>query len=235
MLLNRNSALQTRKSYGWWLVILLAAGVAGCSNAAPAPPAKVTFENSLFRVFDVQVPAGTKFAQSFQNDLATVAMLDGTRISTTAAGKESGENSPLAGAVMLGAAGEHGVQNLGESPFQLLAVEKLRNHGQAQSEPLSGGMTMSAESPAFRAYEVKLSNSNTQVGHTHTVPAVVVLIEGKVLSQGPENKDPELNKAPTGLKQLDQRGQWLYVPPGGSHYVVRLGTDSAHVVELELR
>ena len=30
------------------------------------------------------------------------------------------------------------------------------------------------------------------------------------------------------LKQLDQPGQWVFVPPGETHYVVRLGTDPVH-------
>jgi hypothetical protein len=96
-------------------------------------------------------------------------------------------------------------------------------------------MTVVAESSSFRAFDVQLNNKNTQVSHVHTVPTVTVLISGKVLSQGPESKDAEIGTAPTGLKQLTERGEWLLAPPGGTHYVVRLGSDPAHVIELELR
>jgi hypothetical protein len=228
---------------GWRLcnraaAIALAIVVAGCSEPeVPAPPAKVAFENGWFRILDVQVPAGTTLRHQYPNDVAAIAMLDGMRVRVQAPGQGwSEETAPAAGAVTLGAPGEHGVQNLGESAFRLFALEKLRPQDSAPAEPLSGAaVTVAAESPAFRALDVKLSDHSMQVSHVHAVPAVAVLISGFVLSQGPESKAAEIGQAPTGLKQLDQRGQWLLVPPGSPHYLVRLGVEPAHVVELELR
>jgi hypothetical protein len=37
------------------------------------------------------------------------------------------------------------------------------------------------------------------------------------------------------LRQLDQPGQWLVIPGGDKHHLVRLGTADAQVVEIELR
>jgi hypothetical protein len=63
---------------------------------------------------------------------------------------------------------------------------------------------------------------------------LIILIQGRVLTQGPENKDKSIGDVVSGLKQLDRPGQWVFVP-AGAHYVVRLGTDRARVVEVELR
>jgi quercetin dioxygenase-like cupin family protein len=54
------------------------------------------------------------------------------------------------------------------------------------------------------------------------------------MSQGVESKafGPS---APIGLKQLVQTGEWVLVPPGEPHFLVRLGTADVHVVEIEVR
>jgi hypothetical protein len=197
----------------------------------------VVFENGLFRILDVNVPSGTTMRHSYHNDVATIVMLDGARTRTRVPDKDWGEEiTPALGAVSIGEAGEHEVQNVAASAFQLLAVEKLRDDGRSLPQPAaSTGMTLAAESPAFRIFDLKLTTKNTQISHVHSVPAVAVLITGKILSQSPESKAAEVGEAPTGLKQLDQRGQWLFIPPGDTHHVVRLGVEPAHVVELELR
>jgi hypothetical protein len=168
--------------------------------------------------------------------MTTIAMLDGARIRIQAPGGKFGEESqPAVGAINVGEAGEHVVQNTGETPFQLFALDRLRPHGQSAPPPGNTSMTVAAESPSFRVLEATLTDKNTQITHIHPVPAVTVLVSGKVLSQGPESKEADIGQAPTGLKQLDQRAQWLFVPAGGSHYLVRLGTEPAHVIEIELR
>jgi hypothetical protein len=204
------------------VAMALAVLAAGCSDPiVPSPPAKVVFENALFRILDVDVPPGTTLKHTYQNDVAAIAMLDGARTRMHGAGGDWGaETNTALGSVVLGAAGEHGVHNVGETAFRLFALEKLRNSGQPAGEVGEMGMTQVAESDGFRAFEVKLTDAKTQVHHTHTVPAVTVLVTGKVLSQGPESKETDIGQAPTGLKQLDQPGQWLFVPPGQPHYVV---------------
>ena len=96
-------------------------------------------------------------------------------------------------------------------------------------------MTLVGESPSFSVYDAQLADNNLQISHTHAAPAVAILIKGRVLSQGPENKDKAIGEVVSGLKQLDRPGQWVFVPAGAAHYVVRLGTDRAQIVEVELR
>jgi len=238
MLYHSEGIRWARKSWRWFVAILLGVAAAGCGErVVPAPPAKVVFENGLFRILDVNVPPGTTLKHSYQNDVATIVIVDGARTRTHAPGEDWGEETtPVLGAVSVGEAGEHGVQNVAEGAFQLLALEKLRDEGPSTPQPPAVmGMTLAAESPAFRVFDLKLTDKNTQISHVHNVPAVAVLVAGKILSQGPESKAAEIGQAPTGLKQLDQRGQWLFVPPGETHHVVRLGVEPTHVVELELR
>ena len=88
---------------------------------------------------------------------------------------------------------------------------------------------------AFRLYDVQLSLAASQASHTHTSPTVAILIRGKVMSDGPDAQAKAFAPAPVGLRQLDSPGQWLVVPAGDRHHIVRLGTSDAQVVEVELR
>ena len=227
------------KSSRWFVAFLFCMAALGCGGEpdVPAPLPKVVFENSLFRILDVNVPPGTTLRHSYQSPVATIVMLDGARTRTYTTGGDWGEEStPVLSGVSVGEAGEHGVQNVSQGGFQLFALENLRANRGAALQPSSDmGMTLAAESSSFRAFDVKLTDTNTQASHVHSVPAVAVLISGKVFSQGAEGKDAEIGQAPTGLKQLDQRGQWLFALPGETHHLVRLGVEPAHIVELELR
>jgi quercetin dioxygenase-like cupin family protein len=71
----------------------------------------------------------------------------------------------------------------------------------------------------------------TQILHVHSTPAIVVLIDGRAMSAGAESK----TEGPVGLKQLVQTGEWVLVPAGESHHLVRLGTADVRVVEVEVR
>ena len=84
-------------------------------------------------------------------------------------------------------------------------------------------------------YDVRLVRAAPQTSHTHTVPTVVVVLAGAVMSDGPDGQAKANAPAPVGLKQLDRPGQWLLVPRGDTHHLVRLGTGDAHVVEIEVR
>ena len=133
-------------------------------------------------------------------------------------------------------AGEHSVQNVGDGAFQLLALENLRPGGGSTAAPMSAnGMTLVGESASLRVYDAQLADDNRQISHVHAAPAVAILISGRVLSQGPEYKDKTIGEVASGLKQLDRPGQWVFVPAGQAHYVVRLGADRAQIVEVELR
>ena len=94
---------------------------------------------------------------------------------------------------------------------------------------------MVQESRAFRIYDVNLGVNSTQASHTHTAPTVAVLIRGKVMSDGPDAQAKAWAPAAVGLRQLDQPGQWIVIPAGDRHHLVRLGTTDAYVVEIEVR
>jgi hypothetical protein len=67
------------------------------------------------------------------------------------------------------------------------------------------------------------------------VPTITVLITGMVMSDGPDTQAKANPGAPIGLKQLTQPGQWIFVPGGDTHHIVRLGVGDARVVEIEVR
>ena len=218
-------------------MILISVGAAGCGErVVDAPPAKVAFESSLFRILDVNVPPGTTLQHSYPNGVAMVVMTDGGRIRMKPSGANwSDESAPGLGSITLAEPGDHAVQNVGEKAFQLLALENLRPGSGSTGSPLAKGMTLVGESASLRAYDTQLTDTNTQISHVHAAPAVIILIEGRVLTQGPENKDKTIGEVASGLKQLDSPGQWVFVPAGGAHHIVRLGVDRTHVVEVELR
>jgi hypothetical protein len=219
------------------VVMLIGVGGAGCSESmVEAPPAKVAFESTLFRILDVNVPPGTTLQQPYKNGAALVVMTDSARIRMRPSGKDWGDEIvPSVGSVTVAEAGEHGVRNVGAGAFQLLALENLRPGGATAGPLVANGITLLGESASFRAYVADLAGSIPQISHVHTVPAVTILIKGKALSQGPENKDKAIGDVVSGLKQLDTPGQWVFVPAGETHYLVRLGTDPTHLVEVELR
>ena len=75
----------------------------------------------------------------------------------------------------------------------------------------------------------------SQTSHTHAVPTIVVLVNGLVMSDGPDAQAKQHAPAPVGLKQLTQPGQWLLIPAGDTHHMVRLNTGEARVIEIEVR
>jgi hypothetical protein len=82
---------------------------------------------------------------------------------------------------------------------------------------------------------VRLEGERSQVTHTHAVPTIAILVSGKAMSEGPDTQAKANAPAPVGLKQVDQPGQWILIPSGDKHYVVRLGTADARLVEIEVR
>jgi hypothetical protein len=216
-------------------MILISVAAAGCGEKAPPP--KVAVENKLFRILDVNVPAHATLQHSFSNGAALVVMTDGARMRMRPPGKDWGEETVSSiGSVTVAEPGEYGIENVGDGALQLLALENLSAGGGSTAAPLAGkGSTSVGESASLRAYDAQLTNTQTQVSHVHAAPAVAILIRGKVLSQGPENKDKSIGDLVSGLKQLDTPGQWLFVPAGEAHYLVRLGVDRTQIVEVELR
>jgi quercetin dioxygenase-like cupin family protein len=130
----------------------------------------------------------------------------------------------------------HRLENVGDSPYHLFAVENLKATGWSATPAVSASATtLARESRSFRVYTVSLGRDRRQTSHTHAVPTIVILLGGKVMSDGPGEKAKEHVPAAVGLKQLDGTGQWLLVPAGDRHHLVRLGDEDGQLVEIEVR
>jgi hypothetical protein len=130
----------------------------------------------------------------------------------------------------------HRLETLGDSPYHLFAVENLKTGGWSTTPALStAGTTLAKESRSFRVYTIDLGKERSQTSHTHAVPTIVVLLSGKVMSEGPDEKAKANAPAPVGLKQIDAPGQWVLVPAGDAHHLVRLGNADSQIVEIEVR
>lgn len=221
--------------------------VAAASLAAQVPLLKdphhrVTFENPQLRILDVNIPPGGKsLDHRHELDIATISMSNGTttRISTGGQPAANRPSRPLGDATVAEYAGKaqsHLIENVAKSPYQLFAVENLKTSGWSTGASASGLATkMIQESRAFRLYDINLSTDTSQTSHTHAVPTVAVLISGLVMSDGPDTQAKANPGAPVGLKQLTQPGQWILIPSGDTHHIVRLGVGNARVVEIEVR
>jgi quercetin dioxygenase-like cupin family protein len=206
------------------------------------PHHHIVFENAQFRIMDVNVPAGeTTLDHSHDRDLATVAMSSGAEVRTQDQGQPWAnrprrpvgdvETTEYAGKVSI-----HKFETMGTMAYQLFAVENLKPNGWSTTPAATGaGTTLAKESRSFRIYNVALGKDRQQTSHTHAVPTIVVLLNGKVMSEGPDEKAKANAPAPVGLKQIDRPGQWVLVPAGDAHHLVRLGNDEGRLVEIEVR
>jgi hypothetical protein len=207
------------------------------------PRHRVTFENAQLRILDVNIPPGdTSLDHRHDFDIVTVSMTSGTDTRVQSSGQPwspARPPRPLGDANVADYTGKpasHRVENVGTSAYQLFAVENLRTSGWSTTPSASGAATkLATESRAFRIYDVRLARESSQATHTHAVPTITVLISGKVMSEGPDTQAKANAPAPVGLRQLDQPGQWILVPRGDTHHIVRLGTADARVVEIEVR
>ena len=206
------------------------------------PRHRVIFENPQLRILDVNIPPGdTSLDHRHDRDIATVSMSGGTetRIQNTGQQWTTRAPRPLGDATVAEYAdkpGSHTVGNTGKSAYQLFAVENLKAGGWTTTPAATGLATkLMTEARAFRIYDVRLGQQVSQTSHTHAVPTVAVLIAGKIMSDGPDTHAKANAPAAVGLKQLDEAGQWLLIPQGDTHHVVRLGTADARLLEIEIR
>jgi hypothetical protein len=228
-----------------WIGLFVLATTAVVAAQVPLskePRHHMTFENPQLRIIDVNIPPGDKSLDHRHDlDIVTVSMTDGTPTRVQSSGQPATDrpSRPLGDATATEYAGKaqsHIVENLGKNPYQLFAVENLKTSGWSTAAAAHGLATkMTTESRAFRLYDVSLSRETSQTSHTHAVPTIAVLISGVVMSDGPDTQAKANPGAPVGLKQLTQPGQWILVPPGDTHHVVRLGGGIARVVEIEVR
>jgi hypothetical protein len=224
-------------------LLVMTAIVAAQVPLTKEPRHRVTFENAQVRILDVNVPVGdTSLDHLHDRDIVTVSMTSGTDTRLQSPGQPWGPvrpARPLGDAVVAeytGKPSSHRIENVGKSAYQLFALENLRMGGWTTTPSVSAPATkMTTESRAFRIYDVRLGRDSSQTSHTHAVPTIALLISGKSMSEGPDTQAKANAPAPVGLKQLDRPGQWVLVPPGDTHHLVRLGVDDARVVEIEVR
>ena len=228
-----------------WVGLFLVSASAVVAAQVPVtnePRHRVTFENAQMRIIDVNIPPGdTTLDHLHDRDIVTVSMAGGTAIRiqngdqpwTARAPRQLGDATVTEYA---GKPGNHKVENNGTSAYQLFAVENLKASGWTTTPAVTGlATTLMTEARSFRIYDVRLAQRASQTSHTHAVPTVAVLVSGKVMSDGPDTHAKENAPAAVGLRQLDQPGQWLLIPQGDTHHVVRLGTADARLLEIEIR
>lgn len=206
------------------------------------PHHHVVFENAQFRIMDVNVPAGeSTLDHSHDRDVVTVAMSNSAEVRTQETGQQwaNRPRRPVGDVETTEYAGKvstHKFETMGTTAYQLFAVENMKPSGWSTTPAATGaGTTLAKESRSFRVYNVVLGKDRQQTSHTHAVPTIVVLLGGKVMSEGPDEKAKANAPAPVGLKQIDRPGQWLLVPAGDAHHLVRLGTEEGKIVEIEVR
>ena len=238
-----NSQLPTSKAARVAALVFLASA----AMAAQAPLGedawhKIVYENPQMRLMSVNVgPGVTTDEHRHDFDMATVSMNEGTETRTrTGTGPWTARPARPLGNIAIteytAKPGSHRVENTGKRPYQLFALENRKKSGWSTGAAATGiGTKVLQESRAFRVYDVQLSLAASQASHTHTAPTVVILIRGKVMSDGPDAQAKAFAPAPVGLRQLDSPGQWIVVPAGDRHHLVRLGTTDSQVVEVELR
>jgi len=204
---------------------------------------RVAYANADLRILAVNLPPGSMSVDHRHDfDIATVSLSNGTSTREQVSGKPWGAPRPsrplgdVGSVEYTGKPGSHRVENTGTSPYQLFAVENLRKGGWSAAPAVTGlATTLATESRAFRLYDVRLVRERSQTSHMHARPTIAVLISGAILSDAPDTQAKAFAPAPVGLKQLTQPGEWLMIPAGDTHHVVRLGVGDARIVEIEVR
>ena len=223
------------------LLICFTAAVVAQVPLSKDPSHRVTFENAQFRIFDVNIAPGQMSADHLHElDIATVSMSDSdSRIQEKGKPWGAPRKRTLGESNVTEYIGKplaHRIENTGKNTFQLFAVENLKKSGWSAAAPTTGlATTVAKEGRAFRTYDVRLPLTTPQTSHTHPVPTIAMLVSGKVMSDGPDKQAKANAPAAVGLKQLDQPGQWVLIPAGDTHHLVRLGTSDARLVEIEVR
>jgi quercetin dioxygenase-like cupin family protein len=224
------------------IIVFMTALVRAQIPVTKEPHHHIVFENAEFRIMNVEVPPGqATLEHSHDRDVVTVAMSNGAETRMQAAGQpwENRPRRPVGDIETTDYAGKvsvHTFETRGTTAYQLFAVENLKANGWSGTPAASGaGTALAKESRSFRVYTVALGKDRQQTSHTHAVPTIVVLLNGKVMSEGPDEKAKANAPAPVGLKQIERPGQWVLVPAGDTHHLVRLGKDESQIVEIEVR
>jgi hypothetical protein len=173
------------------------------------------FYTAHLRMFDVTVPPGTVSADySLDHDLVTVAL-----------------GAPTPGAIDVitatGSPSVHRVENAGQTPYRMFAVENLRDEGWSMPARVSApGTTLARESRAFAVYDVRLTAATPRTNHVHAMPTVVMLVAGAVEVQGGGGESEF---------RMEATGRWFPSMWSQPHSFMLVGSADAHLVEVEAR
>ena len=234
---DHRQTMRATQAFGLSLLVLTAT-VAAQVPVNNEPHHRTVYQNADFRILDVRVPPGeSTLDHRHDHDIVTVSMNAGTATRIVANGQaQNRPGRPLADATVAEYTGKpdsHKVDNVGAAPYHALRRrEPARPEGWSAAPPVSAlATTLATDGRALRIYDVRLATPTSQTTHTHAVPTVAVLISGIVMSEGPDAQAKALAPAPVGLKRLDSPGQWVLVPRGETHTVVRLGNMDARLLK----
>ena len=184
------------------------------------------------RLFDVTVPAGaTTLNHSHDRDILTVALGPTTFRTSQATGGWADPRSYMAGTVNInnytGAPTAHRMENVGKTPYRVLALENLRERGWSMPRVVEApGTTLTQQSRSFAVYDVRLNSSTTRTNHVHQQPVVVILIAGSVEVQGGGGESEFRMETP---------GRWFPSQWDQPHTLSLAAGTEARVVEVEAR
>ena len=184
------------------------------------------------RLFDITVPAGaTTLDHSHDRDILTVALGPTTFRTSQASGGWAAPRSYMAGSVNINnytnAAAAHRMENVGKTPYRVLAVENLRERGWSMPKVVEApGTTLTQQSRSFAVYDVRLNSSATRTSHVHQQPTVVILIAGSVEVQGAGGESEFRMETP---------GRWFPSQWDQPHTVSLVSGAEARLVEVEAR
>lgn len=194
------------------------------------PNHRVRLDMILLRILEVNLsPGDTTLDHRHERDVASIALTDST---TRTRGPEEDWGAPrmrARGTVNVtnytDAPGVHRVNNIGTTPYHLIAVENLRSGGWSTTRVITApGTALLQQTRAFAIYDVRLDAGTPQTNHAHEMPIVAVLVSGAIENQGGMGENPS---------RFDRPGQWIFIP--GGHTMNVAGTGGAHVVEVEVR
>lgn len=204
---------------------------------APVPVADEPHHTQVFyaahmRMFEILVPPGTTtLDHGHDRDVAVVA-LGAPTIRTRVVGEDwTAPRSYVPGGINLvtytDAPSAHRMENVGSTPYRVLAVENTRASGWTMPRVVQApATTLVQQSRAFAVYEVRLSTLVPQTNHVHQQPTVVMLLSGSVGVQGGGGESEF---------RLNTPGRWFPSSWDQPHALSLIGAADARLIEIEAR
>jgi hypothetical protein len=218
------------------VLLVLSGGIIVAAQAivpvGDEPHHKRALYTANVRLFEILVPAGAvTLDHSHDRDVAVVAIGD-TTIRTRTVGKDwDPPRSYVPGGINLvtytGASSAHRMENVGQTPYRVVAVENTREGGWTMPRILAApGTTLTQESRAFAVYDIRLDSGTPRTSHVHQQPTVVVLIAGNVMVQGGGGESEF---------RIETPGRWFPSSWEYPHTLSLIGAANARLIEVEAR